>query len=165
LPGENSSGPRNQQGLEKRDDVLIYTTDILDEAIEVTGSIVLNLFASSDCLDTDFTGKLIDVYPDGRAMLLTDGILRAKFRESFKEPKPLTPEEVYEFSIDLGGTANVFLPGHRIRLDISSSNFPKYNRNSNTGGDIARENAEEYRSASNKVYHNSELILPIIYPR
>jgi len=142
--------------------VLSYVTEAFDKPMEVTGPIMLKLYASSDCLDTDFTGKLIDVFPDGRAIILTDGILRARFRESFKEPKPLTPGEIYEFTINLGATANVFLKGHRIRLDISSSNFPKYNRNSNTGGDISREFAEEYKSANNRVYHKSQLILPVI---
>jgi putative CocE/NonD family hydrolase len=163
LPGENSAGPKDQHGLEKRDDVLAYVTDVLANPLEVTGRITLKLFASSDCLDTDFTAKLIDVFPDGRAMLLTDGILRARFRESYKEPKLLVPGEVYEFTIDVGGTANVFLPGHRIRLDISSSNFPKYNRNSNTGGNIATETADAYKTANNRVYHHSQLILPIQY--
>jgi putative CocE/NonD family hydrolase len=166
LPGGNSAGPRDQREAGMREDVLVYTTPVFDKPMEVTGNIELKLFASSDSLDTDFTAKLVDVFPDGRAMLLTDGILRARFRESFEVTKLLEPGEVYEFTIDLGATSNVFLPGHRLRLDISSSNFPKYNRNSNTGGDIAREKAEEYKPANNRVYHDSlrlsRLILPII---
>jgi putative CocE/NonD family hydrolase len=166
LPGENSSGPKDQQEVEKRNDVLVYTTPVFEKPMEVTGNIILKLYASSDSLDTDFTGKLVDVYPDGRAMILTDGILRARYRDSFEEPKHLVSGEVYEFTIDLWATANVFLPGHRLRLEVSSSNFPKFNRNSNTGGDIAKETAEQYKSAQNKVYHDavhaSRLILPII---
>jgi len=162
LPGENSSGPRDQSMLDGRDDILTYCTDVLEKPVEVIGRISLNLVAESDCFDTDFTAKLIDVYPDGRAILLTDGILRARFYKSFREPTLLKPGEIYEFTIDVGGTANVFLSGHRIRLDISSSNFPKYNRNSNTGGEIARETAEMYKVANNKIYHTSRLVLPLI---
>jgi len=89
---------------------------------------------ASSARDTDFTGKLVDVYPDGRAMILTEGILRVRYRSSFTEPELLEPDAVYELRLDLWATANVFLPGHRIRLEVSSSNFPRFDRNSNTGG-------------------------------
>ena len=116
--------------------------------------------------DTDFTGKLVDVYPDGRALILTEGILRARYRTSFTAPELLEPDAIYELRLDLWATANVFLPGHRIRLEVSSSNFPRFNRNSNTGGEIASEAADHYRPAINRIFHDvahpSRLILPII---
>lgn len=165
-PGANAMGPRDQRTVEARDDVLVYSTPPLDRPVEVTGPIELRLFAASSARDTDFTGKLVDVYPDGRAMILTDGILRARFRDSFTVPELLEPEAIYELRLDLWATANVFLPGHRIRLEVSSSNFPRFARNSNTGGEIASEAASEYRPAINRIVHDaahpSQLLLPII---
>lgn len=166
LPGGNAMGPRDQRSVESRDDVLIYSTPILEQAVEVTGPIDLRLFVSSSAPDTDFTGKLVDVHPDGRAMILTEGILRARYRDSFKEPKLMKPDEIYEIHINLWATSNVFLPGHRIRLEVSSSNFPRFDRNSNTGGTIIKESREQYQSATNRVFHDSkhasQLILPLI---
>ncbi len=166
LPGENAIGPRDQTQVEKRQDVLVYTSEVLENAMEVIGPVKLILYGSSKAVDTDFTGKLVDVYPDGRAILITDGIIRGRYRDSDRHPQPLVPDQVYPFEIDMGATANVFLPGHRIRLEISSSNFPKFNRNSNTGGTIYLEEAHEYMSVSNKVWHSdrypSRLILPLV---
>ncbi len=166
LPGSNAMGPRDQRVVEMRDDVLVYSTPVLDRPVEVTGPIELRLFVASSARDTDFTGKLVDVYPDGRAMILTEGILRARYRNSFTEPELLERDAVYELRLDLWATANVFLPGHRIRLEVSSSNFPRFARNSNTGGEIAREAARKYRPAINRIFHDaahpSRLILPII---
>ena len=166
FPGGNANGPRDQRVVETRDDVLVYSTPVLDRPVEVTGPIELRLFVASSARDTDFTGKLVDVYPDGRAMILTEGILRARYRDSFTEPEPLEPDAIYELRLDLWATANVFLPGHRIRLEVSSSNFPRFARNSNTGGEIASEAASEYRPAINRIFHDvahpSRLILPII---
>ncbi|HET7080100.1 MAG TPA: CocE/NonD family hydrolase [Chloroflexia bacterium] len=166
LPGANSMGPRDQRAVEERDDVLVYSTAVLDRPVEVTGPIELRLFVSSSARDTDFTGKLVDVFPDGRALILTEGILRARYRNSFTEPELLEPDRVYELRLDLWATANVFLPGHRIRLEVSSSNFPRFARNSNTGGVMAGEAAGEYRPAINRIFHDaarpSRLILPII---
>lgn len=166
LPGENAMGPRDQREVERRDDVLVYSTPILETAVEVTGPIVLRLFASVDAPDTDFTAKLVDVFPYGRAFLLTDGILRARYRNGTDHPELLAPGRTYAFEIDMGATSNMFLPGHRIRLEIAGSNFPKFNRNSNSGGTIAREGAESYRAAKITVRHDAEcpsqLILPLI---
>jgi uncharacterized protein len=132
----------------------------------VTGPIELRLFVASSARDTDFTGKLVDVYPDGRVMILTEGILRARYRTSMTEPELLEPDAVYELRLDLWATANVFLPGHRIRLEVASSNFPRFDRNSNTGAEIASEAAGHYRPAINRIFHDaahpSRLILPII---
>jgi putative CocE/NonD family hydrolase len=166
LPGGNANGPRDQRAVEMRDDVLAYSTPVLDRPVEVTGPIELVLFVASSARDTDFTGKLVDVYPDGRAMILTEGILRARYRNSFTEPELLEPDAVYELQLNLWATANVFLPGHRIRLEVSSSNFPRFARNSNTGGEVATEAASAYRPAVNRIFHDaahpSRLILPII---
>jgi len=166
LPGGNAMGPRDQREVELRDDVLVYSTPALELAVEVTGPIELRLFVSSSAPDTDFTGKLVDVYPDGRAMILTEGILRARYRNSFNEPKLMEPGTVYELRLNLWATANVFLPGHRIRLEVSSSNFPRFDRNSNTGGVIASEARDQYQPAVNHIFHDaahpSHLVLPII---
>ena len=122
-------------------------------------------FASS-ARDTDFTGKLVDVHPDGRALYLTDGILRARYRTSLSEPELLEPGHVYEITLDLSVTSNVFLKGHRIRLEVSSSNFPRYDRNTNTGGTINTETLDQAVIATNHVLHGPEhpsrLLLPII---
>ena len=131
--------PVDQRPAEARDDVLCFTSPVLTEPIEVTGHVSLTLYASSSAPDTDFTGKLVDVFPDGRAIFLTDGIIRARYRNSLAEPEPLTPGVPVKLSLDLSVTSNVFLPGHRIRLEVSSSNFPRFDRNTNTGGVIADE--------------------------
>src|SRR5205814_9487326 len=120
----------------------------------------------SSARDTDFTGKLVDVYPDGRAEILTDGILRARYRESFSAPALMEPSHIYELHIDLWATSNLFRAGHCIRLEVSSSNFPRFDRNTNTGGTIASEREKDFVQAVNRVYHDSahpsHLILPII---
>lgn len=169
LPGlfvAANAGPRDQRGVEARPDVLTYTSPVLERDLEVTGPVTLVLYASSDALDTDFTGKLVDVYPDGRAMLLTDGILRARYRHGLSTPQPLVPGEVVRLEIDLVATSNVFRAGHRLRLEVSSSNFPRFDRNSNTGGLIARESERDFRPATNTVWHDaahaSHLLLPVI---
>ena len=130
------------------------------------GPVELVLFASSSAPDTDFTAKLVDVTPDGRAEALTDGILRARYRDSLSEPSALEPGRVYELRIDLVATANVFATGHRIRLDVSSSNFPRFNGNTNTGGTIADDGPADLQQAVNRVQHTtthpSRLVLPVI---
>jgi hypothetical protein len=162
----NAAGPVDQRPVETRDDVLCFTSAVLTKPLEVTGHVSLTLYASSSAPDTDFTGKLVDVFPDGRAIFLTDGIIRARYRKSLAEPEPLTPGEPYQLSLDLSVTSNVFLPGHRIRLEVSSSNFPRFDRNTNTGGVIADESADQATIAVNRVLHGpdypSQLILPVI---
>lgn len=169
LPGANAMGPRDQRQVELRDDVLVYSTAVLEQAVEVIGPIELRLFVSSSAPDTDLTGKLVDVHPDGRAMILTEGILRARYRNSLTEPEILEPSQVYELRVNLWATANVFLPGHRIRLEVSSSNFPRFDRNSNTGGVIASETCDQYQPAINRILHDaahpSHLILPIPFAK
>jgi putative CocE/NonD family hydrolase len=166
LPGANAVGPRDQRPVEMREDVLAYTSAVLEQPLEVTGPIELRLYVASSARDTDFTGKLVDVSPDGRAMILTEGILRTRYRNSTHAPEFMEPDAVYELRLDLWATANVFLTGHRIRLEVSSSNFPRSGRNSNTGGDIVTEPAAAYKPAVNRVFHDathtSHVILPVI---
>jgi putative CocE/NonD family hydrolase len=157
-------GPRDQREVESRTDMLVYTTPVLVQDMEVTGPVMLDLFAKSSAVDTDFTAKLVDVSPDGFAQNLTEGILRARYRESTKEAKLLAPGTIFEYSIDLWSTSNVFLKGHKIRIEISSSNFPRFDRNLNTGEDT---NIEQHiLKATNVIYHDgahpSALVLPVV---
>lgn len=159
------SGPHDQRPVEERSDVLVYSTPPLRQAVEVTGPIVMKLFAASSAPDTDWTAKLVDVHPDGYLQNIQDGIVRARYRQGVGKPaEPIKPGKVYEYSIDLWATSNVFLPGHRIRLEISSSNFPRFDRNPNTGEDAGT--ATRVVKAQQTIYHSSRypshLILPII---
>ena len=117
--------------------MLVYTGEVLENELEVTGPIELVLYADTSALDTDFTAKLVDVHPNGYAQNIIDGMLRCRYRTSRQHPEPMVPGEVTELRIDLWATSHVFLPGHRIRLEVSSSNFPRFDRNLNTGGDQA----------------------------
>ncbi len=159
-------GPLDQRQVEKRPDVLVYSTPPISSAIEVTGPVKVVLHVASSVPDTDFTAKLVDVFPDGLARNLTDGILRMRYRYSLEIPKLMTPGEDYKVTIDAGVTSNVFLPGHRIRVEISSSNFPRFDRNPNTGGPVADANAKETRKATQTVYHEhqrySYALLPVV---
>lgn len=158
-------GAFDQTSIEQREDVLVYSTEPLTEELEVTGPVSMTLYASSSAPDTDFTAKLVDVGPCGcSAINLTDGILRARVRESKSEPKLITPGKVYEFTIDMWQTSVLFKPGHRIRLEISSSNFPRFDRNPNTGHELFTD--DEMRPALQTVLHDkgfaSYLTLPVI---
>ena len=156
-------GPMDQRKVEKRPDVLLFTTDELKEPVEVTGRITAKLFVSSDCPDTDFTVKLCDVYPDGRSMLVTDGILRARYHKSFEKESFLEPGEVYELNVDLWSTSLVFNKGHRIRVAVSSSNSPRFEANPNTGKPFRAD--KETRVAKNTLHlsakHPSHIVLPV----
>jgi putative CocE/NonD family hydrolase len=149
----------DQKKVESRPDVLLFTTDVLNEPVEVTGRIYAKLHVSSDCVDTDFTVKLTDVYPDGRSMLVTDGILAARCRDSFERPELMEPGWMYELTVDLWSTSLVFNKGHRIRVAVSSSNAPRFEPNPNTGG------KGKPRVATNTLYlsnsHPSHILLPI----
>ncbi|QJY49622.1 CocE/NonD family hydrolase [Pseudonocardia broussonetiae] len=159
-------GPVDQRVVDGRADVLCYTGPVLTEPVEVTGFVELKVFVSASTVDTDITAKLVDVFPDGRAINLCDGILRLRYRNSLSEPELMTPGEVYEVTVPMSVTSNVFLPGHRIRLDVSGSNFPHYDRNSNTGGVISSEALEDMVVADTTVHHGaarpSRLVLPVI---
>ena len=158
-------GPRDQKEVEARADVLVYSTPPLADDLEVTGPVTLDLFAKSSAVDTDFTAKLVDVWPNGMAQNLTEGILRARYRESTNgAPTPIKPGQVYEYKIDLWSTSNVFLKGHRIRLEVSSSNFPRFDRNLNTGKDSSTD--ATMVKATNTILHDnahpSALVLPVV---
>jgi putative CocE/NonD family hydrolase len=157
-------GVQDQRQVEERSDVLVYTSAAMTAPLEVTGPIAVILFAASSAPDTDFTAKLVDVRPDGYAQNLADGILRARYRNSREAPTPLTPGEVSRFTIDLWATSHVFLPGHRIRVEISSSNFPRFDRNLNTGEDQAT--GTRWQTARQTVFHDprypSHVLLPVI---
>jgi hypothetical protein len=156
-------GPRDQRTVEARPDVLLFTSDVLEAPLEVTGRITARLYVSSDCPDTDFTVKLTDVYPDGRSMLVTDGIVRARHRESFETEKLLEPGEAIEIPVDLWSTSLVFNKGHRLRIAISSSNSPRFDPNPNTGRAFRAD--REQRVATNTIYfsekHPSHIVLPV----
>jgi len=130
----------------------------------VTGPIEVKLWASSSATDTDFTAKLVDVFPDGTARMLNDGILRARYRDGKTTPAPLTPAQPVELTIDVGATSNLFAAGHRIRVEIASSNFPRFDRNPNTGTAFA-ESAQLLR-AEQTVFHDRErpsrIVLPLV---
>jgi len=158
------AGPRDQRAVEARDDVLVYSTPALERDVEVTGQVALELWAKSSAVDTDFTAKLVDVWPNGFAQNLTEGIVRAKYRDSQEKPELLTPGQIYKFAVDVWSTSNVFKKGHKIRLEISSSNFPRFDRNLNTGE--SGQYATRSLKATNTVLHDSEhasaLLLPIV---
>jgi putative CocE/NonD family hydrolase len=147
-------GPMDQRPVEQRKDVLVYTTAPLRQDVEAIGPVEVILYASTTARDTDFTAKLVDVFPDGYARNLTDGLLRLRYRNSLEKPELAKPGDVYRVRIDAGVTANVFLKGHRIRVEISSSNFPRFDRNPNTGGPIANET--KLLPATQTVYHDRE---------
>jgi len=156
-------GPADQRANETRSDVLVFSTPPLTADTEVTGYISVELYASTSAVDTDFTALLVDVDESGYARFLTDGIVRARYRENTRDASPITPGKIYKYTIDLWATANVFKAGHRIRLYISSSNFPRFNRNLNTGEDItATRSLKAHQTIYHDRDHNSVLILPVI---
>ncbi len=147
-------GAFDQRAMEARDDILVYSTEPLKEGVEVSGPIEVTLWVSSDAKDTDFTAKLIDVYPDGRAYNLDETIQRMRYREGYDRQVWMEPGKVYEVKLGPLNTSNYFAAGHRIRIEISSSNFPRFDRNLNTGG----RNYDESRGvvARNSVHHSTK---------
>jgi uncharacterized protein len=152
------AGPVDQRAVRDRHDVLCFTTPVLNAPLEVTGHVRLVLHVSSSAADTDFTGKLVDVHPDGRAILLCEGIQRARHRSQLRAPGELV--------VDMCATSNVFLPGHRIGLEVASSNFPRYDRNTGTGRAVACDGEADAVVALNTVHHGpsrpSRLVLPVV---
>ena len=157
-------GARDQRPAETRQDVLVYSTHAFAEDLEVTGPVSVELYAASSAVDTDFTAKLVDVGPDGFARNLADGIIRARYRDSREKAEFLKPGQVYKVTVDLWSTSNVFLKGHALRLEISSSNFPRFDRNLNTAEQP--ESGQQFIAATNVIYHDSKhpsaLVLPVV---
>ena len=158
------AGPKDQRPIEERKDVLVYTSSPMSSSLAIAGPVKMKLHASTDGPDTDFMVKLIDVAPNGYAMNIAEGILRARFRKGVDKMELLEAGKEYEFDVDLVGTANVFLPGHRIRVDITSSNFPQFDRNPNTGEDLGA--SSKIRVAKQTVFHGgvraSHIVLPVV---
>jgi len=157
-------GAYDQRDVEARPDVLVYSTAPLEDDLEVTGPLEVHLWAATSAPDTDFTAKLVDVYPCGYARNVQDGIVRARYRESDEQAQPIGPGAVYEYVIDLSATSNVFQGGHRIRVEISSSDFPRFDRNPNTGHPLGQD--AELRVATQTILHDaahpSHIVLPVI---
>ena len=148
---------------EQRQDVLVYTSEPLAQGMEITGPVTATIYISTDVPDTDVTVKLLDVYPDGRAHNLSEGIARAKYRNSYSTPEPMAPGQVYGLKVELFPTSNYFEPGHRIRIEVSSSDFPNFARNLNT---MNSDTGTETRTANIKVHHSREhpstITLPVV---
>ena len=157
-------GPADQRPNEGRPDVLVFSTPPLAQPVEATGFVHVKLYAETSARDTDFTALLADVDPSGYARFLTDGIVRARYRNSTAHAEAIQPGKAYEYDIDLWATSNLFQAGHRIRLYISSSNFPRFNRNLNTGDPTF--GSTRMTKAHQKIYldaqHPSALVLPVI---
>jgi putative CocE/NonD family hydrolase len=164
VSGGYSRTPADQRTVEARDDVLVYTSAPLTEDVEVTGPLAATLSIASSARDTDFTARLVDVFPDGTARALADGILRVRYRNGPAAPVLLSPGEPTEITIDLGATSNLFKAGHRIRLEVSSSNFPRFDRNPNTGGTFGED--RDVQKAEQRILHDaahpSRLLLPVV---
>lgn len=159
------AGPRDQRPIELREDVLVYTSAPLETSLEVTGPVRVVLHVATDAPDTDFVARLVDVYPDGRAITVTDGITRMRHRNGrYTQADPLSPDQPYQIEIDLWSTALVILPGHRLRVDVTSSSFPRWERNLNTGADNAT--TTEMRPARQTILHDgahpSYLVLSVL---
>jgi uncharacterized protein len=157
-------GPFDQRPNESRDDVLVFSTPALAADTEVTGFISAELYASSEAVDTDFTAMLVDVDASGYARYLADGIVRARYRNSTERAEPLTPGSIEKYSVDLWATSNVFKAGHKIRLYVSSSNFPRFDRNPNTGeaGATGGPGVKAKQTLYHDAQHPSALVLPIV---
>ncbi|HKT38953.1 MAG TPA: CocE/NonD family hydrolase, partial [Ktedonobacterales bacterium] len=160
-----SAGAFDQRSIEARDDVLVFTSTPFEQPQSLAGPVTAKLFVTTDGPDTDFVARLVDVYPDGRAMTLTDGVTRLRYRDGIESPAGLAESgRIYEISVDLWSTAITFLPGHRVRLDVTSSNFPRWERNPNTGEDPAA--AITWRVARQMVLHDAEhpsyILLPVL---
>ena len=159
-------GPRDQRAVEARPDVLSFTSAVLTDDLEVTGPVTATLHAATSAADADFTAKLVDVWPDGRALCVVDGIVRARYREGSAKAVPVIPGEIYEFTIDLIATSQVFKAGHRLRVEIASSNFPCFDRNPGNGAPAATATDQDFVVAEQTVCHDSDhpsyITLPVI---
>jgi len=159
-----SSGPVDQRAIEGRSDILVYSTGLLKTPVAIAGPVKMKLFAATDGPDTDWVVKLVDVHPNGFAMNVAEGVLRARYHRGYDRPELLKPNQTYEFEVDMRGTATVFQPGHRIRVDLTSSNFPQFDRNLNSGEALAT--GSKVRVARQTIFHTpvqaSHIVLPVI---
>jgi putative CocE/NonD family hydrolase len=169
IPGKfmrTNAGPLDQRPVEERPDTLVYSSAPQDERFEVTGPLSLVLHAATDARDADFVATLSDVDEDGYSRILAQGVLRARFRESLETELEVEPGRPYELPIDLVATSNVFLPGHRLRLTVTSSSFPRFDRNAGTGAPPGEVSEEDLTVARQTVFHDTErasyLVLPVI---
>ena len=163
LYGSAEKPPLDNRYLLRRDDFLVYTSKTLTEDLLVKGRPEIRLFGNSDCPDTDWFTYLLDVHTDGRSIIVSNGILRARYRDSLSEPRLMEHGEIYEFNVEMSSTCNLYKKDHKIRLAITSSEFPRYARNHNTGNPIPYDT--EFRKAKNSVYHSkkypSKISLPV----
>jgi len=161
------AGPMDQRKIERRPDVLVFTGEPLVEPLEVTGRVRVRLWVSSDAPDTDFVAKLCDVYPDGRSINICEGILRARFRDSFRKEERMTPGRLYPITLDLWSTSVLFNRGHRLRVHVTSSSAPGYDPNPNTGEPFRA--GDRTRVARNTLYLDerrpSHILLPVMPSR
>jgi len=161
-----NAGPLDQRRLEERADVLVYTSAPLERPLEVTGPLLVTLHAATSAPDTDFVAKLTDVWPDGTSRILAEGILRARFRAGFERPQPVEPDVVNRYQLDLVATSNVFAAGHRIRVLVTSSSFPRFDRNPNSGKPLGADGPDDLRPARQTIFHDggrpSHVLLPVI---
>jgi uncharacterized protein len=149
-------GAYDQRAVEMRNDVLVYSTPPLETDTEITGPVSAVLWAASSAPDTDFTVKLVDVHPCGKAINLCDGILRARFRDSLEEPSLIKADEIYRYEIQVGVTSNLFMKGHKIRVEVSSSNFPTYDRNPNNGQWPSEATTSDMKFATQTIFHAAD---------
>jgi putative CocE/NonD family hydrolase len=157
-------GPDDYRPVERRDDVLVFTAKPFSKDVTVCGPVRVQLFASTSARDTDFTGKVLDVWPNGFAQRLSDGIVRARYRNGGDKPSLITAGQIYPYDIDLWNTCQQFKQGHSIRLEISSSTFPKYDRNQNTGEALGK--TSNTVVAQQTIYHDDQhpsyVLIPIV---
>jgi uncharacterized protein len=163
---KSNAGPLDQQRLLQRPDVLVYTSKPLRSALEVTGPLLLRLYAATDATDTDFVAKLCDVTPDGVSRILAESVLRARYRDGFETPRLLEPGAVELYEIDLVATSNVFLAGHCVQVVVTSSSFPRFDRNANSGKPVGTDSEGDLRPARQTVFHDggraSHVVLPVV---
>jgi putative CocE/NonD family hydrolase len=161
-----NAGPLDQSGLESRADVLVYTSEPLDRPLEITGPLTATLHAATDATDTDFVVKLTEVWPDGRSILLAEGVLRTRYRDGFEQTQLVQPGAVHAYSIDLVATSNLFAAGNRIRVLVTSSSFPRFDPNANSGLEFGTDTAADLRPARQTVFHDggraSHVLLPVV---
>ena len=164
MPDRAPMGPQDQRPVECRNDVLVYTSHTLETSLFIAGKVIAILYAASSAVDTDFTVKLCDVWPDGTAINITEGIIRARYRESLKSESFIKPNQIYKFTVSAGTVCHCFEPGHSIRVEISSSNFPQYDRNPNNGQALG--NDSKMIIANQTIFHNtanpSHIVLPVV---